>query len=72
VNVECLKLTPYFGERARARHGFLADRIMDVYAAHELNTSLVMRGTEGFGAKHGFRTDRVLTWPRTSHSSPSR
>ncbi len=61
MNEECLKLTTYFGERARGRDGFLADRIMDVYAAHELNASLVMRGTEGFGAKHGFRTDRVLT-----------
>jgi PII-like signaling protein len=61
VNEECLKLTTYFGERARTRDGFLADRIMDIYAAHELNTSLVMRGAEGFGAKHGHRSDRVLT-----------
>jgi PII-like signaling protein len=61
VNRECVKLTTYFGERARVRDGFAADRIMDVFAAHELDTSLVMRGTEGFGAKHGLRTDRVLT-----------
>ena len=61
MNDECVKLTTYFGERERVRDGFLADRMMDVYGRHELRTSLVMRGAEGFGAKHGHRTDRLLT-----------
>jgi PII-like signaling protein len=61
VNEEGVKLTTYFGERQRTRDGFLADRLMDIYAHHELHTSLVMRGSEGFGAKHGHRTDRLLT-----------
>jgi PII-like signaling protein len=61
VNEECVKLTTYFGERQRVANGFLADRLMDIYALHELHTSLVMRGNEGFGAKHGHRTDRLLT-----------
>jgi PII-like signaling protein len=61
VNEECVKLTTYFGERERVEGGFLADRMMDVYGRHELRTSLVMRGGEGFGAKHGHRTDRLLT-----------
>jgi PII-like signaling protein len=61
VNDDCLKLTTYFGERDRHEGGFLADALMDVYARHALQTSLVMRGIAGFGAKHHLRTDRLLT-----------
>jgi PII-like signaling protein len=55
------KLTVYFGERDRAGDRFLADALIDVFAAHRLRTSLVMRGTTGFGAKQHLRTDRLLT-----------
>jgi PII-like signaling protein len=61
VSEDCLKLTTYFGERARAGDRFLADAITDVYARHELATSLVMRGVEGYGARQHLRTDRLLT-----------
>jgi PII-like signaling protein len=61
VNHDCLKLTTYFGERDRANGGFLADAFSEIYARHELHTSLVMRGVEGFGSKHRLRTDRLLT-----------
>jgi PII-like signaling protein len=61
LNVDCLKLTIYFGERDRAGGGFLADALTDIYARHRLQTSLVMRGVEGFGVKHHLRTDRLLT-----------
>jgi PII-like signaling protein len=61
VNDDCLKLTTYFGERERVNGGFLADAFTDLYAEHELQTSLVMRGVEGFGAKQHLRTDRLLT-----------
>jgi PII-like signaling protein len=61
VNEDCLKLTTYFGERDRAGRGFLADAFTDIYARHELATSLVMRGVEGFGIKHHLHTDRLLT-----------
>jgi PII-like signaling protein len=61
VNEDCLKLTTYFGERDRANGGFLADAFTDIYARHKLQTSLVMRGVEGFGLKHHLRTDRLLT-----------
>jgi PII-like signaling protein len=61
VNEDCLKLTTYFGERDRARGGFLADAFVDIYARHELQTSLVMRGVEGFGLKQHLHTDRLLT-----------
>lgn len=58
---DCLKLTSYFGERDRAGNRFLADALIDCYARHRLQTSLVMRGVEGFGAKQRLRTDRLLT-----------
>ena len=61
MNDDCLKLTIYFGERDRANGGFLADALSDIYARYELQTSLVMRGVEGFGAKQHFRTDRLLS-----------
>lgn len=58
---DCLKLTTYFGERDRANGGFLADALTEIYTRHALQTSLVMRGIEGFGVKHHLRTDRLLT-----------
>jgi PII-like signaling protein len=61
VNDDCLKLTTYFGERDRARGGWLADAFIDVYARHGLQASLVMRGMEGFGVKQHLRTDRLLS-----------
>jgi PII-like signaling protein len=61
VNLDCLKLTSYFGERDRTGDCFLADALIDCYARHGFQTSLVMRGIEGFGVKHHLRTDRLLT-----------
>jgi PII-like signaling protein len=61
VNPDCLKLTTYVGERDRANGGFLADAFTDIYARHELQTSLLMRGVEGFGAHQHLHTDRLLT-----------
>ena len=61
MNDDCLKLTTYFGERDRRDGGFLADALVEIYARHELQTSLVMRGIEGFGSQHHLRTDRLLT-----------
>jgi PII-like signaling protein len=61
VNADCLKLTTYYGERDRAGRAFLADALSDIYARRELAVSLVLRGVDGFGAKHRLRTDRLLT-----------
>jgi PII-like signaling protein len=47
--VSDLKLTVYFGERDRAGDRYLADALCDVFASHELATSLAMRGTTGYG-----------------------
>jgi PII-like signaling protein len=61
VNEDGLKLTAYLGERDRAGERHLADALVDVFAAHELRTSVLLRGTSGFGAKHRLSTDRLLT-----------
>jgi PII-like signaling protein len=66
---DCLKLTSYFGERHRAgdkdggKNGgrFAADALLELYGRHEIATSILLRGTEGFGLKHRLRTDVSLT-----------
>jgi PII-like signaling protein len=61
VNEDCLKFTTYFGEHDRIGRRSLADAFVEIYARHELQTSLIMRGIEGFGAKQHLHTDRLLT-----------
>jgi PII-like signaling protein len=61
VNADCLKLTSYFGERQRTAGGFAADALLDLYGRHEVATSILLRGMEGFGARRQPRTDRSLT-----------
>ena len=56
-----VKLTTYFGEREREHGRFLADVLFDVYERHRMRTSVLLRGVEGFGARHGHQTDRLLT-----------
>lgn len=61
MNSNCLKLTTYFGERDRTEHHLLADELLDLYGQHEIEASILLRGIEGFGAKHHIHTDRLLT-----------
>jgi PII-like signaling protein len=56
-----LKLTAYYGERHRLDGRFLADALLDACERHAFQVSIVVRGKEGFGAKHHLRTDRLLT-----------
>jgi PII-like signaling protein len=56
-----IKLTTYFGERDRAGDRFLADALFDLYERHRMRTSVLLRGIEGFGARHELHTDRLLT-----------
>ncbi|PZS39239.1 MAG: hypothetical protein DLM62_09415 [Pseudonocardiales bacterium] len=58
---DCLKLTTYFGERQRSGGAFLADTQLELFGQREIATSILLRGTEGFGLKHHLRTDRLLT-----------
>jgi PII-like signaling protein len=61
VNEDCLKLTTYFGERDRTPDGLLADELLDIYGEHRLQSSILLRGAEGFGRLHHLHTDRLLT-----------
>jgi PII-like signaling protein len=61
MNDDCLKLTTYFGERDRTPDGLLADELLDVYGGHRLQSSILLRGAEGFGRLHHLHTDRLLT-----------
>jgi PII-like signaling protein len=58
---DCLKLTTYFGERDRANGAFMADALVDLFERRAFQTSIVMRGIEGFGIKHHLQTARLLT-----------
>ena len=61
MNEDCLKLTTYFGERDRTADGLLADELMNIYGDRRLQTSIVLRGAEGFGRLHHMHTDRLLS-----------
>jgi PII-like signaling protein len=61
VNQDCLKLTTYFVEHDKAGHRFLADALLDCYGRHRLATSVLLRGTEGFGSRQHLQTQRLLT-----------
>jgi PII-like signaling protein len=61
VSQEGLKLTTYFGERSRVRGRLLADELLDSHARHGIRSSILLRGIQGFGAKHRLRSDRLLT-----------
>jgi PII-like signaling protein len=58
---ECLKLTSYFGERDRSEGHLVADALLDLYGERRIQSSLLLRGAEGFGLEHHLRTDRLLT-----------
>jgi PII-like signaling protein len=58
---QALKLSVYFGERSRAHGRLVSDELLDLYERRGLRLSIVLRGAQGFGAKHRLRTDRLLT-----------
>lgn len=61
MNDDCLKLTTYFGERDRTEHRLVADELLDLYDAHQVETSVLLRGVSGFGLKHHLHTDQLLS-----------
>ena len=58
---EALKLTLYFGERDRSHSRPLFETILDLFERRELAASILLRGTEGFGAGQLLQTDRLLS-----------
>lgn len=61
MSMDGLKLTCYFGERDRTHGRLLADELLDLYERHAFRTSVLLRGIEGFGLKHGVHTQRLLS-----------
>jgi PII-like signaling protein len=63
VNEDCLKLTTYISERDRVagNRRFAADALLDLYARNRFATSVLLRGTEGFGGMRHVHTGRLLT-----------
>ncbi|OBA59458.1 hypothetical protein A5647_17585 [Mycobacterium sp. 1100029.7] len=64
MNQPCLKLTAYFGERHRVPgegRRFLADAMFDALGAHDVATSVMLRGIASFGASHELRSDVSLS-----------
>jgi PII-like signaling protein len=60
VSEPAIKLTTYFSERDRLGGAFVADALFDVYDRHQMRTSVLLRGIEGFGRRSRL-TDRLLT-----------
>lgn len=58
---DSLKLTVYFGENDRAGHSLLSDALLDTFARHDVRSSVLLRGAEGFGIKQRLRSGRLLT-----------
>lgn len=58
---QALKLSVYFGERSRTHGRLVSDELLDLYERRGVRISIVLRGAQGFGAKHRLRTDRLLT-----------
>ena len=54
-------LSVFFGERDRSGAHLRAGALMDACERRRIDASLLLRGSEGFGAKHAARTDRLLT-----------
>jgi PII-like signaling protein len=61
VNEDCLKLTAYFAERDRANGRFLGEALLSICERHDLATSVLLRGAEGFGRHQVLQTDRLLS-----------
>jgi PII-like signaling protein len=58
---EGMRLSAYLGERDRIAGRLLADVLLDCFTRHEVRTSVLLRGIEGFGIKHRLASERLLT-----------
>ncbi|MFT3864572.1 MAG: DUF190 domain-containing protein [Solirubrobacterales bacterium] len=56
-----LQMRFHFGERDRCGEGPLEAAVMDRCARDGVRAAALLRGVEGFGAKHRVRTDRILS-----------
>jgi PII-like signaling protein len=61
VDEDGIMLTSYFGERRRLNGQFVADALLESFSQRKVASSIVLRGTEGFGLKHHIRTNHSLS-----------
>lgn len=61
MSEDCLKVTAYFGEHDRHEGRFLSETLLDLYERHSFRTSVLLRGTEGFGLQQRLQTQRLLS-----------
>jgi PII-like signaling protein len=61
VNDDCLKLTLYFNEADRHDGELVCDLLLGLFARHEVEVSILVRGSEGFGVRHELHTQRFLS-----------
>ena len=61
MSAEGLKMVVHVGEAARVGGHLVSDLLMDRIAAAGVAASIMLRGVEGFGARHRLRTDRMLS-----------
>jgi len=56
-----MKLVVHVGEAGRVGGHLVSDALMDLIAGAGVAASVLLRGVEGFGARHKLRTDRLLS-----------
>jgi protein CrcB len=56
---QALKLTVYLNEALRSGTGLAADALLDLFGRERPVASVLLRGIEGFGARHRLHTDRL-------------
>ena len=61
MSPEGLKMVVHVGEAARSGGHLVCDVLMDMLADAGVDAAVMLRGVEGFGARHRLRTDRLLT-----------
>jgi PII-like signaling protein len=61
VSRDGLTLTCWLGEHDHAGAAFLADALLGAFERHGVRASCLLRGVEGFGAKHRLQSERLLT-----------
>ena len=49
MDVDCIKLISYFGERQRSKGTLVGDALIDLYSKHEVAVSILVRGRNGSG-----------------------
>jgi PII-like signaling protein len=61
MDEDCLKLITYLAERRRTDDGFVSDLLLGLYEQRRIASSIVLRGSAGFGTGRHLRTDQSLT-----------